>query len=332
MSQFHTSQSSKNSGGEKQYSVPKVPHGSLLLPPGERGPRVTRSLLDSRVQDPSTTSLQREQVNRGLRVIDQRQSLQVSSQEYARSVSVPLQNTQVRTITFAGLRAVKVTARGKSVLVIPGKRKDAHKTDHLYFRETAHLPLHLRHGLLMIAMLCIFLFCMVTLTPIGQSVQGTVLARLVPPQRALDVAARQGDTPGATSQTTSGSEAYYRALARTDATKYGISPYYYERQIEQESQFDPNARSAAGAIGIAQFTLATAHDYGFDPTDPVASLDGGARYMSNLNNEFNRDYRKALAAYNAGPGAVDVAVASCGAAWLSCMDAQPQAYVYIIMG
>jgi hypothetical protein len=307
MAQFHTLRSYRNSGGEKKDSQGNAATGNAVSSTIVGEERHTQSLQDPacaiRVQDPSTTGLQLEQLKLSLRAIDQ------------------------------GQHAVTFVTRGKSVLVIPGKRKNAHRTDEPSLYKTSHLPWQLRHGLLMTAMLCIFLFCMVTLTPIGQSVQETFLARLVSSQSVLDVAGRQGgSTTSFNGQTAYASTAYYRALARADAVKYGISPYYYERQIDQESHFDPTARSAAGAIGIAQFTLATAHDYGFDPTDPVASLDGGARYMRNLNREFGYDYRKALAAYNAGPGAVDVAVASCGAAWLSCMDGQPQAYVYIIMG
>ena len=121
-------------------------------------------------------------------------------------------------------------------------------------------------------------------------------------------------------------------MARADAEEYGISPDLYQRQIQQESHFDPNAVSWVGAVGIAQFMPATAASLGFDPSDPVAALKGGARLMSSLSDSFGGDYAKALAAYNAGSGAVDVAVSNCGASWLSCMDPQAEAYVYIIMG
>jgi len=125
--------------------------------------------------------------------------------------------------------------------------------------------------------------------------------------------------------------AYYQQLAREDAIKWGIPPDLYVAQIQQESHFDPNATSPAGALGIAQFEPATAAEYNFNPLIPEQALDGGAHFMSDLYNEFNGNYAMALAGYNAGSGAVQNAINGCQAYWLSCMNAETQNYVNIIM-
>lgn len=72
-----------------------------------------------------------------------------------------------------------------------------------------------------------------------------------------------------------------------------------------ESHFRVGARSRAGAIGVMQLMPATARDLGVDPYDPAANLQGGARYLRSLLDRFDGDLVKAIAAYNAGPGAVD---------------------------
>lgn len=94
----------------------------------------------------------------------------------------------------------------------------------------------------------------------------------------------------------------YRALARKDAADVSIDPALFERQIEQESGFDPAARSSAGAVGIAQ--IVPAMHPTVDPTDPIASLRYAAALMASYLDRYQGDYALALAAYNAGPGAV----------------------------
>lgn len=99
------------------------------------------------------------------------------------------------------------------------------------------------------------------------------------------------------------SYAKYGEAAVAAARKYGIDPGVYIRQIGQESSWNPNAVSSAGARGIAQFMPATAKGMGVNPDDPLASLDAGARLMRQNLDMFG-NYPDALAAYNAGPGAV----------------------------
>ena len=94
----------------------------------------------------------------------------------------------------------------------------------------------------------------------------------------------------------------YRAMAREAAQRAGIDPDVFERQIEAESNFDPDAVSPAGALGIAQIVPEFHPDV--DPRDPAAALEYAARWMATLHQRYGR-YDLALAAYNAGPGNVD---------------------------
>lgn len=92
------------------------------------------------------------------------------------------------------------------------------------------------------------------------------------------------------------------SLADEAAAKYGIDPDIFKRQIGAESNWNVNARSPAGALGVAQFMPATAKGMGVNPMDPRSALFGAARYMSNNLKQFGGDYSLALAAYNAGGG------------------------------
>src|SRR5215471_16732916 len=93
--------------------------------------------------------------------------------------------------------------------------------------------------------------------------------------------------------------------ARQAAQKAGIDPDIFVRQIQQESGFNPTAKSGAGAIGIAQFMPGTAQGMGIDPTDPYAALEAAARLDAQHLKQYGGDWSRALAAYNAGPGNVD---------------------------
>jgi len=96
-----------------------------------------------------------------------------------------------------------------------------------------------------------------------------------------------------------------RAVARQAAVSAGLDPVIFDRQIEAESGFDPQATSPAGAVGIAQITPATARTWGVDPSDPVAALQVAAQQMAGYVNRYGGNYAMALAAYNAGPRAVE---------------------------
>ncbi len=96
----------------------------------------------------------------------------------------------------------------------------------------------------------------------------------------------------------------YRAPLTRSAGRWDVSAAVLAAQLMAESGFNPRAVSPAGAQGIAQFMPATAASYGLrDPFDPVAAIDAQAHLMSDLMRQF-RSVPLALAAYNAGPGAV----------------------------
>lgn len=90
-------------------------------------------------------------------------------------------------------------------------------------------------------------------------------------------------------------------LARKKARKYGLDPGVFTRQINQESGFNANARSPAGATGIAQIMPATARGWGVNPNNPRQALDAAAKNMARYVKQYG-SYENALRAYNAGPG------------------------------
>lgn len=124
----------------------------------------------------------------------------------------------------------------------------------------------------------------------------------------------------------------YWNIAWKAAVSAGIDPNLFERQIKQESGFNPWAVSPAGAEGIAQFMPATAASMGVNPWDPVSALYGAARLMAQNRAMFGGNYAMALAAYNAGPGAVRYAINMGGNNWYYYLPNETRNYVSIIMG
>ena len=96
----------------------------------------------------------------------------------------------------------------------------------------------------------------------------------------------------------------YLAVAKAMAAKHGIPEDMFLRLVQQESGWNPGAVSPKGATGLAQLMPATAARLGVDATDPQQNLDGGARYLRMMFDRFG-SWRLALAAYNAGPQAVE---------------------------
>lgn len=96
-----------------------------------------------------------------------------------------------------------------------------------------------------------------------------------------------------------------KEIAREKARTYGVNEDIFLRLVGAESGWNPRAKSDAGAMGLGQLMPGTAQGLGVsDPYDPVQSLSGGARYLSQQLKRFG-SYDKALAAYNAGPGNVE---------------------------
>ena len=96
----------------------------------------------------------------------------------------------------------------------------------------------------------------------------------------------------------------YAAEIEAAAQRNGVDPALLKALIRQESNFNAKATSPAGAHGLTQLMPGTAAALGVDASVPEQAIEGGARYLSQQLKRFGNDPAKALAAYNAGPGAV----------------------------
>ncbi len=95
-------------------------------------------------------------------------------------------------------------------------------------------------------------------------------------------------------------------LISAAAQKHGLDESLLKAVVQAESNFTPTAISSAGAKGLMQLMDATAAGLGVsDAFDPVQNIEGGAKFLSQLLNRYHGNEVLALAAYNAGPGAVD---------------------------
>lgn len=93
------------------------------------------------------------------------------------------------------------------------------------------------------------------------------------------------------------------AMIRAEAERQGVNPDLVRAVVRQESGGRPDAVSSAGAIGLMQLMPGTARELGVNPHDPAQNLAGGVRYLKEMAARFG-NLDEALAAYNAGPGAV----------------------------
>ena len=94
-------------------------------------------------------------------------------------------------------------------------------------------------------------------------------------------------------------------LADAAADKYGLPRQLIRSVMAAESGFDPRALSSKGAVGLMQLMPVTARTLGADPADPAQNVDAGARYLRDLLLKYDGQLWHALAAYNAGPEALE---------------------------
>lgn len=114
------------------------------------------------------------------------------------------------------------------------------------------------------------------------------------------------DKGGAVNVDTSGwsGNADVDSLIADTANQYGIDPNLLAAIAEQESGFNQSAQSEAGALGIMQLMPDTANGLGVDANDLAGNIEGGAKYIKQMLDQFGGDLHKALEAYNGGPGGV----------------------------
>ena len=172
------------------------------------------------------------------------------------------------------------------MVVIPGSRKRKKSQ-----RDTTNAPLRLsprlRHGIVLAIILLVILITLASLSPLSNGqirlpVFSSIGNWMQAQQLSWEIQAHgNASRPVSALPPMALPKSQYVAIAQQDAVAAGIPATYFVRQIEQESGFNPNAVSPAGAVGIAQFLPSTAAGLGINPYDPIQALRGAATLMAN---------------------------------------------------
>lgn len=269
---------------------------------------------------------------------------QVVRTEQLRAVQQQKQDETGTLSLITALQSTMSPNTGARMVVIPGEKKRARTTEPLP-ASRRRISRRVRHAIIFSVVLLMAVTTLLSLSPLATDQSNIpVLSGLGNwvRQQANNWSFQSHDAPVAAQPVNQNNpvpppmtlpKSQYIAIAQQDATAAGISPVYFVRQINQESGFNPNAVSPAGAVGIAQFLPSTAAGLGINPWDPIQALRASAQLMSRYNQNYGGNYAKALAAYNGGPGTVTYAVNTCGAAnWLNCLPNETRHYIFVIMG
>jgi soluble lytic murein transglycosylase-like protein len=141
-------------------------------------------------------------------------------------------------------------------------------------------------------------------TPGSFAAQLASVTGSTPTAATTDPSATAGATTATGATGAPGANTPYAAEIDAAAAKYNVDPALLRALIRQESNFNAKATSPAGARGLTQLMPGTAAALGVDPSVPAQAIEGGAKYLRQQLDKFGNDPAKALAAYNAGPGAV----------------------------
>jgi soluble lytic murein transglycosylase-like protein len=133
----------------------------------------------------------------------------------------------------------------------------------------------------------------------GRLIRSTVVASRVIPEKVV------ATTPPPAPKETPEPSVTVNELVASIARRHDVEPSLVDSVIRVESNYNPNAVSSAGAMGLMQLIPSTARRFGVNNTfHPEQNIEGGVRYLKYLMQLYNGDERLALAAYNAGEGAV----------------------------
>ncbi|HET8851963.1 MAG TPA: lytic transglycosylase domain-containing protein [Ktedonobacteraceae bacterium] len=235
------------------------------------------------------------------------------------------------------LQEIMSSRTAERIVFIPGSEKQKSAGSKITTPLPRQMSPRLRQGIVLASLVFVVIVSLVSLSPLATGEYGVPIiggiSNWFQEQQLiwqLQVQNTESNLPPPPPVSLPNSQ--YVTIAQQDAINAGISPDYFVRQINQESLFNPNAVSPAGAIGIAQFMPSTAASVGVDPRNPTQALQGAARLMASYVSQYSGNYAMALAAYNAGIAAVQYAVNYCGANWMNCLPAETRNYIYVIMG